>query len=226
MASHPYISGAGNLTQIVNLLRRNFPATITSETIKKYGVASNNESYVINALQFIGVINEEGKRTPRGEEVFSQHGEEAFQKAFDRLVRDAYKDLFELRGDDAWTLSKDDLIGFFRATDKTSGIIGTRQAAVFSAFGALAGHDAAIAGTKDKAASKSKGRATPAPRTPKVKMGPSVVEAKSDRGSAAVPATARELALTVRIEINLPANGTRENYDSIFQSIRATLLDD
>jgi hypothetical protein len=42
------------------LLRKNFPAAITSDTVKKLGVAPNNESYVINALQLIGVIDEEG----------------------------------------------------------------------------------------------------------------------------------------------------------------------
>lgn len=63
MASHPYISGAGNISQMIGFLRENFPATVTSETVKKFGLASNNESYVINALQFIGAIDEEGKRT-------------------------------------------------------------------------------------------------------------------------------------------------------------------
>jgi hypothetical protein len=63
MASHPYIAGAGNLTQMIGFLRKNFPATVNSDTVKKFGLAPKNESYVINALQFIGVIDEEGKRT-------------------------------------------------------------------------------------------------------------------------------------------------------------------
>ena len=32
-----------------------------------------------------------------------------------------------------------------------------------------------------------------------------------------------EMALTVRIEINLPAEGTQETYDAIFKSIKANL---
>jgi hypothetical protein len=47
MATHPYISGAGNVTQMVTQLRKSFPATISSETVKKLGLAPNNESYVI-----------------------------------------------------------------------------------------------------------------------------------------------------------------------------------
>ena len=55
-STHPYISGAGNIAQMVAQLRKSFPSTITSETVKKLGIAPNNESYIINALQFIDVI--------------------------------------------------------------------------------------------------------------------------------------------------------------------------
>lgn len=50
MASHPYVSGAGNVTQMIGLLRKNFPAIVTSETVKRFGLASNNESYILNIL--------------------------------------------------------------------------------------------------------------------------------------------------------------------------------
>ncbi len=56
MTSHPYISGAGNITQMIGFLRKNFPPTVNSDTVRKLGIAPKNESYVINALQFIGVI--------------------------------------------------------------------------------------------------------------------------------------------------------------------------
>jgi hypothetical protein len=81
---------------------------------------------VINALQFIGVIDEEGKRTAQGQAVLATHEEDAFKKAFEGLIRDSYKDLFALRGEDAWAMSKDALIGYFRSADKTSDVIGTR----------------------------------------------------------------------------------------------------
>lgn len=63
MSSHPYISGPGNVSQMIGYLRKNFPATVNADTVKKFALASNNESYVINALQFVGVIDEAGKRT-------------------------------------------------------------------------------------------------------------------------------------------------------------------
>lgn len=36
----------------------------------------------------------------------------------------------------------------------------------------------------------------------------------------------RDMALTVRIEINLPAGGSQETYDNIFKSIRANLINE
>jgi len=125
MASHPYISGPGNITQMIGFLRKNFPATVSSETVKKYQLASNNESYVINALQFLGIIDEEGKRTDKGHEVLLQPQGD-FEKAFGSLVREAYTDLFEIRGEDAWTLTKAELTAYFRTNDKTSEVIGGR----------------------------------------------------------------------------------------------------
>lgn len=106
MASHPYISGAGNVTQMIGFLRKNFPTTVTSDTVKKFGLASKNESYVINVLQFLGLIDEQGKRTDAGHEVMTKHDESEFQSSFEGIVKQAYSDLFDLRGDDAWTMNK------------------------------------------------------------------------------------------------------------------------
>lgn len=226
MASHPYISGPNNIAQAVGLLRKNFPATVTSDTIKKYGIASNNESYVINALKFLGLIDEESKRTSVAHDTFSQHDDEEFQTRFEGLVRTAYADLFELRGDDAWTLNQAGLVSYFRSADKTSDIIGGRQAGVFRVFASLAGHgdqaaspskSVKAATTKPKAArvaASSSKKSTPAVETPAASFDPKV----TPKG--------RDMALTVRIEINLPAGATRKNYDDIFQSMKENLLND
>jgi len=222
MSSHPYISGPGNLTQMIGYLRKNFPATVTSETVKKLGLASNNESYVINALHFIGLIDGEGKRTERGHDVMATHEEEKFRTLFAGLVRDGYKELFELRGDDAWTMSKNELIGYFRSADKTSDLIGARQAGVFQAFRALAGHENASGGTK---AAKSTSSPSKTPKPKAVKL----AAAKSD--STIIPPLAADhskkgVSLSVRIEINLPAEASAETYDNIFKSIRANLMNE
>jgi len=224
MASHPYISGAGNITQMIGFLRKTFPTTVTSETVKKLGVASKNESYVINVLQFLGLIDEQGKRTDAGHEVMTKHDEGDFQSSFEGIVKKAYSDLFDLRGDDAWTMNKDQLIGYFRSADKTSDVIGSRQAGVFVALRELAGHVT----EPSQATPKAKAANTAKPKRPAKKTKP--VEQKTqdqvvDQAVSSPPLRTQkgDIALTVRIEINLPAEGTQETYDAIFKSIKANL---
>lgn len=60
---HPYISGSSGVTQITAQLRRSFPAAVTADTLKKLGIAPNNETYVLNILRFIGVLDAENKET-------------------------------------------------------------------------------------------------------------------------------------------------------------------
>ena len=59
-------------------LRKSFPSTVTSETVKRLGLAPKNESTIINALQYINVIDDEGKKTEKGANVLSQHKDEDF----------------------------------------------------------------------------------------------------------------------------------------------------
>lgn len=221
MASHPYISGADNITQMIGFLRKNFPATVTSETVKKLNIASKNESYVINVLQFLGLIDEQGKRTDEGHAVMTKHDEAEFHSSFEAVVKSAYSDLFDLRGDDAWTMNKDQLIGYFRSADKTSDIIGGRQAAVFIALRELAGHQPVEApAAKHKAASAGKANAP----VRKVKPAAAKKEVVQDVPPPSLKHQKGDMALTVRIEINLPAEGTQETYDAIFKSIKANLF--
>lgn len=219
--SHPYISGVGNIAQMVQQLRKSFPKKVNSETVKKLGIASNNESYVINALQFVGLIDPEGNQTEAAKKVFSHHKDEEFAKSFAELVENAYSSLFELHGQDSWSLDNDDLITFFRQSDQTSDAIGRRQAGTFKVFAALSGH-AELPTIK---AGKAKGSSSTAPKkeskTPakKQKATPSVQAPPTPSGG-----NNKDIGLTVRVEINLPADGSKETYDNIFKSIKENLL--
>lgn len=223
MASHPYISGVGNITQMIGFLRKNFPATVTSDTVKRLGLAPKNESYVINVLQFLRLIDEQGKRTDEGHAVMIKHDEAEFQASFEALVKSAYSDLFDLRGDDAWTMTKDQLIGYFRSADKTSDIIGGRQTGVFVALRELAGHQLDEATTNKQKATNAGKTKTLVKRT-KVVEQKKLDEVTQDIRSPAPKQPKSDMALTVRIEINLPAEGTQETYDAIFKSIKANLF--
>lgn len=217
--THPYISGAGNVAQMIGHLRKSFPATITSDTVKRLGLAPNNESYVINVLQFIGVIDSDGKKTSEAAKVFLHHKDDEFAKSFEALVKKSYSALFDLHGDDSWALDEDDLITFFRQSDQTSSTIGKRQAGTFKILAGLAGHGELPAPrgakTKNKGATKKKAaKVSPKPK------GKGVTPKEDNSHEEA----GKNIGLTVRIEINLPADGSKETYDNIFKSIKENLI--
>ena len=230
MASkHPYTSGSAGLNQVVAHLRRSFPAQVTAETLKKLGIAPNNETYVLNTLRFIGVLDSENKKNAVAASVFNKHDDAEFQSSFSKLVQTAYADLFSLHGDSAWSLSTDKLISYFRNTDHTSAIVGQRKATAFQALAVLGGKIDASSRPADAKAKKSDSQA---PKASKAKAatrapGPS---AQSSAPSVNAPATSKSIgqsagmALTVRVEINLPAGGDQDTYDRIFKSIRENLL--
>ena len=127
---HPYIPAIGGLAKTIVQFRKSFPTTVNADTLRKLGFAPKNESYVITTLRFLGLIDEEGKKTDIASTVFSNHGDSDFAEAFGQKVRESYSDLFELHGDGSWMLDKQSPISFFRGADQTSEITGTRQASM------------------------------------------------------------------------------------------------
>ena len=217
MANHPYIGGTGAIVQAIAHLRRSFPATVTADTLKKLGIAAKNESYLINILKFLTVIDAEGKRTDKATKVFNLHDDTQFQKAFGQIVKDAYVDLFGLHGETAWTLGTDSLITFFRQADQSSGIVGARQANTFRTLAALSGHGETPA-PRQRAAQGNGSRQ-------EKRSGKSAKKAKAEPIAALPAALPSPLGLTVRVEVNLPADASQDAYDKIFQSLRKNLID-
>jgi hypothetical protein len=66
----PYVASAGPLLRTIGHLRKSFPKEVTAETLRKLGVAPKNESYSINVLRFLGVINEEGAKVDEKAKAF------------------------------------------------------------------------------------------------------------------------------------------------------------
>jgi Family of unknown function (DUF5343) len=218
---HPYSpSGGGAIVQTINQLRNAFPTIVTAGTLTKLSIAPNNESYVINILRFLDLIDEKGAKTSKAGIVFSKHEDAEFQKAFAELVQANYKDLFELHGKNAWELPIEKLISFFRGTDQTSAIVGKRQAQTFRALASMSGHGEAVkaASTKPVGAKKVEKPSKKAGTTAK-----NLQHANANGGNTD-DANRAGVGLTVRIEINLPASGDQETYDRIFKSIRENLL--
>jgi hypothetical protein len=216
---HPYMSGGGALVKAVEHFRRSLPTTIDAAVLKKLGLAQKNESYLINILQFIKVIEENGTVTDEAQSVFTQHDDMPFAEGFSAMVKNAYADLFSLHGDAAWTLDQSGLVTYFRQAGRTSALVGTRQATIFQTLAELSGHrDASIV-----RAQPSRKEKPIKEKAKKEKKEAKVVESSFSHMEAGVPKN-RDLGLTVRIEINLPASGDQETYDRIFKSIRENLL--
>lgn len=225
-AKHPYTSsGTGAVVQAITHLKKSFPATVTADTLKKLGIAPNNETYIIGILRFIGVIDDSGNKTSVAASVFTKHNAEEFEKGLSDLVEAAYTDLFALHGKGAWDLSTDQLISFFRGADHTTDLVGRRQAQTFRVLAALSGHGEAPKQNGPKAAAGAKS-AKSGPAKPKKPVPATVVKAREavvSKGSAG-RLDRGDVGLTVRIEINLPASGDQDTYDRIFKSIRENLL--
>lgn len=223
---HPYTSGSGHISQIVVQLRKAFPSAVNAETLKKFEIAPNNETYILNILKFLKIIDSEGKKNAVVAPLFHKNDDE-FEPGFAKLVREAYAEVFDTYGEDAWNTPSSKLTAFFRTHDDTSEVVGTRQANTFRALAKLGGKligDVAPATPKPKAAVKAKSVTkksapafeTSAPAANSIALAPAGAGANGQQPSG--------IALTVRVEINLPPGGDQATYDAIFKSIRENLL--
>jgi hypothetical protein len=220
---HPYIPASGYLVQVINHLRSSFPTAVTADILKKLGFAPKNETYVLNILRFLKVIDQEGNKTESASKIFSQHEDDTFSKSFGKLVMGAYQDLFDLHKDKAWDLDTNALVTFFRSSDETTAIVGKLQASTFKILAAFSGHGSGPElrkNTSKPSASIAKKKTAKSKHTPDEKSETTSPE-QTDFGKRS-----KNIGLAVRIEINLPADGDQDTYDRIFKSIRENLLNE
>jgi len=224
---YPYTLGSTGLIQVVQQLRKAFPATVTAETIKKLGIAPNSESYLINTLKFLGIIDDDGNKSKDAGGAFLKPDNAEFAQEFSKLVRSAYPELFALYGDDTWTVEQGKLIAFFRGSDESSAEVGRRQATTFQALTALSGYSEIPASTKTQNVKTSTKKTPQGGTKPQVKKSTPTVSMPVLEKSVPteVGRKGRDIGLTVRIEINLPAVADQVTYDMIFKSIRENLID-
>jgi hypothetical protein len=218
----PYATTVAGLNTTLEQLRSAFPTPLTADTLKKWGIAQNNESSILQTLRFIRLIDEAGNKNADAAQAFVMHDNVEFGQAFGAIVRKAYDELFKLHGESgAWQLDRDKLITFFRQSDQTSARVGEQQAATFAALAAFAGHSGASAaptnGSGKRAPTQKRPRAerkeTPAPVAPVVMTAPPMVNGHA-------------LNVSVRVELNLPVADDQGVYDRIFRSIRENLIND
>lgn len=148
-----------------------------------------------------------------------QNDDAKFAEMFGEVVKNAYSGLFGLLGDDAWATERDRLVTYFRETDSSSDVVGKRQALTFNALASLSGHGEIFVPRVASSATKPTAKASPKQKSTKDEK-----PAKDNKG-VEVDTPSKRVGLTVRVEVNLPANGDQKTYDAIFQSIRKNLID-
>lgn len=220
--TYPYISSAGPMVKTVDRFRKQFPSEVTADTLRKLGIAPKNESYVINIFKFLGLIDESGKKVEATTRAFVQNDDSKFAQMFAEVVKKAYAGLFELYGDEAWARDRDGLVTYFRESDSSSDVVGKRQALTFNALAALSGHGEMFVPRATSSAAKPTTKATPRVKTAKEEK---VDKVNKEDKVVEVDTSSKRVGLTVRVEVNLPANGDQKTYDAIFQSIRKNLID-
>lgn len=230
MPNYPYISGQGALVGAFTQLRKGFPAKVDAGYLQRFNIAPANESYVISILRFLGLIDEDGSKVEDNTHYFYGN-DEAFKEGLENTLRTAYSQLFGEMGDAALEADKSNLAHWFRASDKTSDLVGNRQASTFQTLAALAGHGElsarATAATKKSAAAPN----GTAKKTTTKKAAKKAAEPPADGDGGAGGGDGKvklqngqDVGLTVRIEVNLPPGGDADTYDSIFASIKKHLM--
>lgn len=220
---HPYAISPGPLKKTIEHMRKKLPSSLTVKTLQQLGIPPNSGNSVINVLHFTELIDDEGNKTDAAAQIFSIHDNKQFAQQFSEQVKNSYSALFQLHGDEAWTLDRNGLIQFFRPTDKTTARVGELQASTFQVLAEFAGYNKTSTSKSkvksEKPKKKSRQKDSMKPKTEKVVTPLPVAPSAGDKES-------RNFGLTVRIEINLPAGGNKETYDNIFRSIRENLLND
>lgn len=227
MPNYPYISGQKALVAAFNQLRKSFPSKVDAGYLKRFKIAPSNESYVINILRFLNLVSEDGTQDSDKTAYFFK-GDADFNAGLEGSIRQAYADLFSEMGDGAITASRDELMQWFRGADKTTDLVGGRQASTFRTLLALAGHgDPPVAseatsrpnGGRSRESAKRKTTPRSAPKPPAGGGAEDQLPPKPLEHNAP-----QKMGLTVRIEVNLPVGGDADTYDSIFASIRKHLI--
>lgn len=229
MPTFPYTSRQEALKQTFAQLRKSAPARINAGYLRQFDIATANETYILSILRFLGIIDDNGSRR-NSESRYLSGSAEVFAAGLEKAVRAAYWQLFD-EVSDPFHASRDSLMRWFRRTDKTSALVGQRQATTFLTLAALATPSETGSARADRQPSPHR---TPpaAKRTSSAQNcgAPAKLQLSSTTPSVTQSAptqpegNGRDAGLSVHIEVNLPANGDAATYDAIFASIKKHLM--
>lgn len=219
MAIYPYIHSSGHVVSVIEKLRNRFPDTVDLRYLKVHSIAPKNENLVIKTLKFIGLIDENGNKALQNSKILLRQKDEEFEKGFEEIIKKAYVKLFDAHGDDAWNLDDDALVTFFREIDDRDENIGKKQCKLFQTLSALSGK-------RDFPATRNRGNTISRISKPnsKISTPPTPEDNRNLPLTDEKPQIPTGIGMSVKIEINIPSDGSSETYDAIFGSIRKHLI--
>lgn len=224
--TYPYISGQGALVKTIEQFRKSFPSNVDAAYFKRMGIAPGNESYMINILRFLGLIDDTGAKVDAAADAF-YGSDEHFHEGLTVLIQKAYKPVFDELGADAWNAGRDSLSHWFRMVDKTTELIGGRQASTFLALAGASGNGAPVEKRSTAKPTPKSPAKTPPKKTAAANNGASNDDIQKEPSGGLVvnggAAGGGPIGLSVRVEINVPVGATADEYDAMFASIRKHL---
>lgn len=201
----PYMPSVKNLHAILDAIQNaGAPDAFGLDFLKDLGFTSSNDRSVIKVLKYLGLLDSSGRPQAAYKE-FMDHTIAKHVLA-DRLHQ-AYDDLF-LADKDAHTRTSDKLKGWFKTKTGAGDAVAKKMATTFKSLASYADFS--------KAGKKKPKVEVPAP-VPERAPTPSVERKELPAGEAA-------LALTYRIEVNLPDTTNVDTYRAIFRALREELL--
>lgn len=178
------------------------PERATQKWLVSAGYAGGNAMTILPVLRFVGIIGSDGSPTELWQAL--RRGDAAGRARFADAVRRAYADLFAVHPD-AHRKDAEALRNFFRAHTSGGDQVQQRMVQTFKALAEFGDFDQ----PSEVARPESPRVATQeAPEPPPVRA----------------PRLGTELALTVNLQLQLPATADGDVYDKLFAAMRKHLM--
>ena len=181
------------------------PDKVILKVLEERGYKSVNNRTIIPALKFLGLIDQAGIPTEKWRALRDR---EQYSRVMAQLVRDAYKDLFDLYPD-AWNRSDKEIHNYIgKNTDAAIRMVGA-MVSVFKMLCSLADFEAEPVSVEEVAANR--------PQTEKL-----------DRGTQRLSSLHSEAAgvgnVSVQLNLTLAENATVEQIEATFKNAAKYLL--
>lgn len=210
MADVPYTKTIASIPRFMSHIQdAGVPDKVTQKYLKSVGFTSSNDSYLLGLLKGIGFIDNSGGPTPRWK---SYRDKSQAPRVMAEAVRDGYAGLFAVYAD-AFRRDDEAITNYIRGNTDYAGDTVSRALGSFKALCALADF-AKVDGSPAQPPAKG-------PEHPPASESIPVVTTV-----APAPVLPGRPAVTINIELQLPASADKSTYDDFFAAMRKHLFDD